>query len=313
LVATAGYLGQHGLHQPLRTSDANIVLPAETPQGLLWPVPQDSGARLNPNVGAINALAWASSNTYEAMILSFAWECKGLRLGAAYTFSKSIDDSSSSIAVTNFNNSMLGSFIFDSALARGLSDFDVRQNLVLNAIWLLPHARSSANLAKWAANSWQLAGIFRSATGLPFTPVIGGDPLGLLNASTFDFPDRLRLPGCNNPVNPGNASHYIKTSCFVAPQPATLLGDSGRNIAIGPGLNSLDASLFKNNYLHDQKLNVQFRLELFNALNHTNFSVPSRTSAQIFTQTFAPVATAGLLASTSTTSRQIQLALKLIW
>jgi hypothetical protein len=313
IVATASYMGQHGLHQPLRTSDANIVLPTDTPQGLLWPVPHDSGTRLNPKVGAINALAWASSNTYQAMNLGFAWEHKSLRLGAAYTFSKSIDDSSSSIAVTNFNNSMLGSFIFDPALARGLSDFDVRQNLVWNAIWLLPYARSSANLAKWAANGWQLGGIFRSATGLPFTPVIGGDPLGLLNSSTFDFPDRLSLPGCNDPVNPGNASHYIKTSCFVAPQPATLLGNSGRNIAIGPGLNNLDASLFKNNYLHDQKLNVQFRLELFNALNHTNFSVPSRTAAEIFTQTFAPVATAGLLASTSTTSRQIQLALKLIW
>jgi hypothetical protein len=114
-------------------------------------------------------------------------------------------------------------------------------------------------------------------------------------------------------VNPGNASHYIKTACFVAPQPATLLGNSGRNIAIGPGLNDLDLSLFKNNYIHNEKLNVQFRVELFNALNHANFSVPSRTSAQLFNQTFAPVSTAGLLTSTSTTSRQIQVALKIIW
>jgi hypothetical protein len=87
MVVTAGYMGQHGLQQPLRTSDANIVLPTETEQGLLWPVPRGSGARLNPNVGAINALAWASSNTYQAMDLSLGWEHKGLRLGAAYTFS----------------------------------------------------------------------------------------------------------------------------------------------------------------------------------------------------------------------------------
>ena len=313
LVATAGYIGQHGLHQPLRTSDANIVLPAETAQGLVWPVPRGSGARLNPNVGAINALAWAASNTYEAMNLSLAWEHRGLRLGAAYTFSRSIDDSSSSVAVTNFNNSMLGSFIFDPALARGLSDFDVRQNLVVSATWLLPHSHSASGLVGWATSAWQLGGILRDSTGLPFTPVIGGDPLGLNNSSTFDFPDRLNLPGCNNPVNPGNPIHYIKTSCFAAPGPATRLGDSGRNVAIGPGLNNLDSSLLKNNYIHNERLNVQFRLELFNTLNHTNFSVPSRTSAQIFTQTFAPVATAGLLASTSTTSRQIQLALKLIW
>jgi hypothetical protein len=313
VTASAGYSGQHGLHQPLRTSDANIVLPAETAVGLVWPTPRGSGARLNPNLGAINALAWTSSNTYEAMNLGLAWERRGLRLGGAYTFSRSIDNSSSSLAVTNFNNSALGSFIFDPAAARGLSDFDVRQNLVLNATWLLPRYSGATRRIRWLANGWQLAGIFRAATGLPFTPVVGGDPLGLRNATSFDFPDRLNLPGCNNPVNSGNATHYINTECFAAPQPATRLGNSGRNIAIGPGLTNFDASLFKNNYVHKEKLNLQFRVELFNALNHTNFSVPDRTAAQIFTQTFVPVATAGLLKTTATTSRQIQLALKFIW
>ena len=149
----------------------------------------------------------------------------------------------------------------------------------------------------------------------PVTRPYRASPLATLGAAlrAFDFPDRLSLPGCNNPVNPGDANQYIKTSCFAAPQPATRLGNSGRNIAIGPGLNNLDLSWFKNNYIHNEKLNVQFRMELFNALNHTNFSVPDRTAAQILTQTFAPVATAGLLKTTSTTSRQIQLALKFIW
>ena len=313
VTASVGYSGQHGLHQPLRTSDANIVLPVETALGLVWPTPRGSGARLNPDLGAINALAWTSSNTYEAMNLGLVWERRGLRFGAAYTFSKSIDNSSSSLAVTNFNNSAVGSFIFDPAVARGLSDFDVRQNLVLNATWLLPRYRRAPGRVGWLANGWQLAGIFRAATGLPFTPVVGGDALGLRNAATFDFPDRLNLAGCNNPVNTGDATRYINTECFAAPRPATRLGNSGRNIAIGPGLSNLDASLFKNNYVHNEKLNFQFRVELFNALNHTNFSVPDRTAAQIFTQTFAPVATAGLLKTTATTSRQIQLALKFIW
>jgi hypothetical protein len=143
--------------------------------------------------------------------------------------------------------------------------------------------------------------------------VIGGDPLGLQNSSTFDFPDRLNLPGCDSLVNPGNPLHYIKTECFAAPQPGTRLGNSGRNIAIGPGLADLDASLFKNNYVAGEKLNIQFRAELFNVLNHTNFAVPDRTSAQLFNQSFVPLSTAGLLKSTSTTSRQIQLAVKLIF
>ena len=137
--------------------------------------------------------------------------------------------------------------------------------------------------------------------------------MGMNNSAAFDFPDRLDLPGCNNPVNPGNATHYIKTQCFGPPQPATRLGDSGRNIAIGPGLSNLDLAVFKDNHVHNEKFNIQFRAELFNVLNHTNFAVPDRTAAQIFTQTFSPVGTAGLLKTTSTTSRQIQLALKFIF
>jgi len=313
MIATISYSGQHGLHQPLRTTDANLVLPEQTPEGLIWPAPHASGARLNPNVGAINALAWLSSNSYEAGNASIAWERHGARIGGAYTFAKSIDDSSSSNAVANFNNSIVGSFIFDPALARGLSDFDVRQNLVLNAIWLLPRAQSARGFARWATDQWQLSGIFRAASGLPFTPVIGGDPLGMNNSAAFDFPDRLKLTGCNNPVNPGNPIHYIKTQCFAPPQPATRLGDSGRNIAIGPGLTNLDLAIFKNNYVRNEKFNIQFRAELFNVLNHPNFAVPNRTAAQIFTQTFSPVTTAGLLTTTSTTSRQIQLAVKCIF
>jgi hypothetical protein len=224
-----------------------------------------------------------------------------------------MDDSSSSNAVANFNNSMVGSFIFDPALARGLSDFDERQNFVVNATWLLPRAQSTRGFARWATDRWQLGGIFRAAAGLPFTPVIGGDPLGMNNSAAFDFPDRLNMPGCNHPVNPGNPTSYIKTQCFRAPQPATRLGDSGRNIAIGPGLTNLDMAIFKDNYVHNERLNIQFRVELFNTLNHANFAVPTRTAAQIFTQTFSPVTTAGLLTTTSTTSRQIQLAMKCIF
>src|SRR5258708_18092051 len=109
-------MGQTRRHKALRPTDANVVLPTNTAQGLLWPVPRGSGARLNPNFGAINALAWTSSNTYEAMNLAIAWEHKGLRFGGAYTFARNIDDSSSSVAATNFSNSVLGSFIFDPAV-----------------------------------------------------------------------------------------------------------------------------------------------------------------------------------------------------
>jgi hypothetical protein len=78
---------------------------------------------------------------------------------------------------------------------------------------------------------------------------------------------------------------------------------------------NLDASLFKNNRIPSisETFNVQFRAELFNVLNHANFAPPNSTSIQIFSQNLAPIATGGALTATSTTSRQIQFAIKFIW
>jgi len=90
----------------------------------------------------------------------------------------------------------------------------------------------------------------------------------------------------------------------------------GRNILIGPGITNLDFSLFKNNYVRkiSETFNVQFRAEIFNILNHPNFSPPANgTNTDIFNSSGAPNSAAGLLTSTTTTSRQIQLAIKAIF
>ena len=90
----------------------------------------------------------------------------------------------------------------------------------------------------------------------------------------------------------------------------------GRNILIGPGLTNLDFSIFKNNYIKriSEHFNAQFRAEFFNILNHPNFAVPvSPDNADIFDATGAPTGVAGLLTSTTTTAREIQFAVKLIW
>jgi hypothetical protein len=90
-----------------------------------------------------------------------------------------------------------------------------------------------------------------------------------------------------------------------------LIGNGGRNEIVGPGLVNVDFSLVKNNYIKE-KFNVQFRAEFFNIFNHSNFSSPIANDT-LFDQTGAPVAGAGLITQTSTTSRQIQFALKLIF
>lgn len=313
-VAHLGYVGQEGRNQPFRTNDANVVLPTGTVDGLpTWPAVRASGNRLNPNVGTINALAWVSSNSYKGLNVGLQRKSKTLQAGVSYTWSRSEDTSSSSIAGSNFNNSIVGPFLFDPELMRGPSDFDVTHNLVINTVWTVP--QTAAKGFKGAVlNGWQIGGIFRIASGLPFSPVIGGDSLGLRNGNAFNFPDRLNTPECANPINKGNPLQYIKVECFVAPTPGTRLGNSGRNSLRGPGIQNLDFSLVKNTYVGaNRRFNVQFRGEVFNVLDKTNFAVPDRTTAQIFNQALTRLAAAGRLNATSTTARQMQLAMKVIW
>ena len=322
LVVQVGYTGSHGVHLPYRSNDADIVLPLETSNGFIWPAP-GTGVRLNPNVGRIDTLAFQVSSSYQALNLRVTERLrKGLQLGGSYTWAKSIDTSSSSIAGGQFANSIVAGPLLWPQLRRGLSDFDVHHNFVLNYLWEVPGPRSAEGLFGRFTQGWELGGIFRVATGHPFTPNIGGDPLGLLNSTPFDFPDRVASPGCSSPVNPGNPDHYIKTECFVPPTPATRLGNSGRNIAEGPGVVALDVSLFKNNRVRriSESFNIQFRAEFFNALNHANFGPPVGPAAQVLNANlFLPSGQpaynsgAGVLTTTTTTSRQIQFALKVVW
>lgn len=124
--------------------------------------------------------------------------------------------------------------------------------------------------------------------------VIGGDPLGLESAYPFDFPDRIFGSGCESAVNSGNPLQYIKTQCFSFPIPATRIGNAGRNSLIGPGLSNLDLSLVKNNHIKriSESLNIQFRAEFFNVLNHANFSPPVVNNT-LFGANGAAVTTAG--------------------
>jgi hypothetical protein len=202
----------------------------------------------------------------------------------------------------------------NSKLRRGPSDFNIKHNLVLNYTWALraPHLLGEAGAL--VLGGWQVGGIFQATTGLRFTPVLGGDPLGLNSNDPRDYPDHLSTPGCRSGVNSGNVNNYIKLECFAFPNPSTRLGNTGRNSLTGPGLSNFDLSLFKNNYIKriSENFNAQFRMEFFNILNHSNFQAPIANST-LFDQGGSPVAGAGALNATSTLSREIQFALKIMF
>jgi len=315
VTAQIGYVGSRGVHQPFRVDDMNIVLPiAHTADGYFWPSPAGSGKTLNPNLGQISSLTWNDSSIYHGMQLRVTKKLsRGLEVGGSYTWSKSIDSGSASLAGDPFLNSITSLPFFDLKLSRGLSDFDIRQNFVINYTWRLP-SPSSARFLNVLAGGWELGGIYQASSGLPFTAILGGDPVGLNSSDTIEFPDRLFTPECKSLVNPGNPSNYIKTQCFAFPNPRTRLGNAGRNTLIGPGLSNFDFSIFKNNSIHkiSENFNAQFRVEMFNVLNHPNFASPLHNNT-IFDTNANRLATAGLIDVTATTSRQIQVALKLIW
>jgi hypothetical protein len=320
VLVEAAYAGSHGVHSPFLSSDVNTVQPALTPQGYVWPLPQGSGVKPLPSVGNVTALFWQVSSTYHALRTRIQKRmARGWQIQGAYTWAKSLDTGSASIQ-TAYTNTISSLPLFDARIRKAPSDFDVRHTLSVNSIWEVPAWRTSVQPLAWLESGWQLGTIWQTASGLPFTPTISGDALGLNSSIPYDFPDRLNLPGCGNPINPGNPVSYIKLECFAAPTPITRLGNAGRNVMTGPGLVNVDLSLVRN--INVQRISevarVQFRAEIFNILNHTNFSPPTAASAQLFglsgkgsTAVLNAIPSAGFLNSTSTSSRQIQFALKL--
>jgi Carboxypeptidase regulatory-like domain/TonB-dependent Receptor Plug Domain len=313
LTGVIAYVGSRGVHQPYYSDQFDIVLPTVTQSGFFWPTnPIGSGTILNPNYGSIRGVMWTGSSNYNALQLSLLGNIKKrLRLQAAFTLSKSIDTSSGSIASDAMSNSISNPPFFDVARSRGLSDFNAGKIFVFSSTWQVPNLTSSRAIGE-IANGWQLNEIVHVNTGNPYTPTYGsnGDPLG--SGGLQDYPDRLTPSGCKSLTNPGNIRNYVKLQCFAVPA-AGQLGNAGRNIITGPGIATLDASLFKMIRLPGRldKLDLQFRTEVFNGLNHPNFALPSNTD--VFDSTGAPVGSAGLLTATSTSSRQIQFGLKMKW
>jgi hypothetical protein len=344
LAVTVGYVGSRGIHQPYRVDNIDMVLPTITAAGYQWPNPASSSV-LNPNFGRINATLWQANSFYDAMQVDVAKRVShGIQFHGAYTWGKSIDTLSATEANDAFPNGLFNQLFFDQRTTRGLSDFNVAQNVVVGFTWEVPGPVKSSQFAQWALGGWQLGGLYKASTGQPFTPIFGGDPLGAKLDETGEVPSYI--PGCNlvdknfkkNPLGP----IYINPSCFTLPSVsnttaasfpypcanfpsgptlpsgqvycANLRGNLGRNVLIGPGLSKLDFSVFKNNHVRhiSENFNAQFRAEIFNILNRANFSSPT-DNLQVFDQSGQSIQSAGLLTSAQTTSRQIQFALKLIW
>ena len=354
LTAAIAYVGSHTVHSPFSTDDSDMVLPALTSAGYLWPCDQTvagfpfkpctkpGGTRLNDNVGRIRATWWDNSSIYHGLQAGLAKRMShGFQVQGSYTWSKCIDMGSGGLLGDPYQNSISSLMFFNRGGRRGLCDFDITHNFVVNYLWQPPTPNFGGMAAQHILGGWEFGGVIVASTGSPFTAVMGGDPLGQNSSDATDFAWRLSGPGCDHPVNPGNVNNYIKLGCFSPPvvsasfaavcQPAigqdpsgkpipipgtcmNLFGNAGRNTLVGPGLFNVDFSAFKNNYITriSETFNIQFRAEFFNLINHPNFQAPIKHST-LFNENGSPTSGAGQINRTSTFSRQIQFGLKVIW
>jgi len=153
----------------------------------------------------------------------------------------------------------------------------------------------------WSKASGEPAGWLQS--GFPFTPQLGFNPS---NNGDSRNPTRPSWnPAFSGSVILGRPDQYFNPNAFTVPVSGTY-GNVGRDTLTGPDIAELDVSALKALNIVE-RVNLQFRAEFFNVLNHTNYGMPN--TIVYSGATSAPSPTAGVITSTATTSRQIQFGL----
>jgi hypothetical protein len=306
---TVGYVGSHSYHQIL-SEDMNEPVPTYLADGtVLYP----AGSK-NANPALANSTSWVSQGIgqYNSLVVdvrrSFS---SGLQFRGNYTWSKNLDDGSAWNTSVSGNTPAFVEFPLDPKLDWGPAATDVRHAASVNGSYELPfgskrrYLQHASRPVKFLAYDWTASAILAVQTGFPFTPQLGYNPTGNGDTRNPVRPDRN--PAFNGKLYPRKVQQYFNPAAFLPPATGTY-GNVSRDSLSGPGLTQLDFSATRNARL-SERVGIQFRAEFFNILNHSNLSTPNEV---VYTSTTSGVSpTAGLVTSTSTTSRQIQFGAKL--
>ena len=294
LVVRGSYVGSHG-------SDLNIALNPD----VAYPGP---GAVLprQPYAQYSSISAWEpiGISNYNALQLSVENRPRvsGLYILASYTYSRSLDEgaggnSSSGDPRNNIQNPR------NIRADYGLSNFNYTHRLTDSMMYELPfgHGRkflaNAGTFADEALGGWEATSILTLQSGPPFSTFLSNPTA---NTGTFTRPNRV----CNGnlPASKQSIHEWFDVSCFVNP-PQYTFGNTGRNILIGPGLETWDFGLDKN-FAIRERLGMQFRVETFNLLNHPNFGLPNASIGN---------PGAGTVSSQIINAREIQFAARFHW
>lgn len=274
------------LSQPNEVQPGTLTCGARGEDTIYYPIGggQVNGTRgpLGPNFGSNALQSNIGHANYNALELSARHTSGRLEFSGAYTFGKSLDQSSNIGEEVN---------PFNPALSYAVSSFDVKQNFVLSYEYqlLIDRLVHPNRLTR----GWSFSGITRFASGFPITIVnngdnslIGSNPNGV-NNSSIDEPDYnggpLHLN--HNPRTGGN--NYFNTANFNV----NALGSPGtskRRFFYGPGAENYDMAIAKKLSITDSK-SFLFRVEAFNIFNHTQFNGPGSVDGNVGSSTFGNV------------------------
>jgi carboxypeptidase family protein/TonB-dependent receptor-like protein len=279
----AGYFGSKGTHLTLQR---NINQPIDG----VRPFPAASlSSPILPGtpLGNITQTESTGNSSYNALWVSATRRlASGLQINASYTWSKSLDYNSLSSTGAVIENA------YNLHADRGLSDFDARQRFVTSVIYSLPFT------GKWLIDGWQAAMVLTAQSGAPVNIVT-------TNSTVTGVTGTLR-PDVTGPINViGSVDHWFDTSVFTA---VSSFGDLGRNVVIGPAFNNTDLSIMKNSVIAE-KIQVQFRAEFFDVLNHANLGQPGNV---VGSPNFGRITSTRFPTGELGSSRQVQFGIKVI-
>jgi len=223
---------------------------------------------LGPNFGSNSFTSNFANSNYNSFQASVERKAADFTFLAAYTWSKGIDNASGYGQWVNFMN---------YRISRALSSFDIAHNFVVSYNYAVPFDRAFHTLPKRLTQGWSLNGITRFATGFPITIGQSGDR-SLTGTSGVDAPNFVGGLVLNDPRRAGadgKPNEYFNKSAFTS-EAIGQVGNSNRRFFHGPGINNWDFAVHKDTRLRES-MALQFRAELFNVFNHTQFNNPNGT------------------------------------
>ena len=332
LMLQVGYAGSQSYHTNL-TLDTNVappqvcqnpegcisggVLPARqrglVPQGATYMAP---GTRPNPYVNY--TVSWFDDGTssYHALNVSLMKRAThGLAFKANYSYSKVMDLNSAILAPSGENEPATLFSPYNRFLNRGPAAYSLQHQFNANFSYQLPFGsgqRFGSGASGWMnqfIGGWQWNGIVTAQGGFPMTPVIGFNNSGTGDGSIPDVPNWN--PDFKGKVVLGMPDQWFDPKAFKLPIPGTF-GNVSRGSLRGPGLVDVDTSLFKK-FRISERWNLQLRAEAFNIFNHSNFSLANPVVFEGNSSSYSYSSSAGSITQSATSSRQLQLALKLLF